>query len=454
MSASIPDRAPTVPLHQNGRNSATASRAGGGPREPVRGRHRRAPEPTRHNGPLLWTGQVINTSGLMMLVPIMPFYVAQLGVSGVAAASTWAGVAIAAPALALTVATPLWGRVGDRIGRKWMVVRALAGLALAMVVMAAAATPLMLVVGRLLQGTLGGVVEAVTAFAGAVGPRGDRGKALGRSFSAMATGSLVGPLIGGVLVTTNALPTFMIGLAGAAAVTAVACALGLREPPEPAQSPGRSDEPAQDLGKPRRAKWTALPAAGALAATATAAYFGIYGLIPVFAARVQKLTPSSAATWVGVLHAAMWGASLLTSTVWGRRNDRAGRPLQTMTIAVAGCAVAIIAQALITDPWWLVLPRLLLGACFAAIAQSLFLHVGNHSDERHRSGMVGTANSFLLAGQSAGPLAAGPLLAAASPATVIIMMAGACAIAALLANQAKGHRQAGMDAAHRIPAYQ
>ena len=119
----------------------------------------------RRNLVLLWAGQFVNTAGLMMLVPIMPFYLEAMGTRGTAETQTWAGAAIAAPAVALTVATPLWGRVGDRVGRKWMVVRALFGLALAMVVMAIAASPLVLIAGRLLQGTLGGVVEAAAAAA-------------------------------------------------------------------------------------------------------------------------------------------------------------------------------------------------------------------------------------------------------------------------------------------------
>ncbi|MGW3473479.1 hypothetical protein ACWDKQ_34640 [Saccharopolyspora sp. NPDC000995] len=75
------------------------------------------------NRALLWAGQFVNTTGLMMLVPIMPFYLEAMGTSGMAETQTWAGMAIAAPALALTFTTPRWGRLGDRISRKWMVVR-------------------------------------------------------------------------------------------------------------------------------------------------------------------------------------------------------------------------------------------------------------------------------------------------------------------------------------------
>lgn len=150
------------------------------------------------NRALLWAGQFVNTTGLMMLVPIMPFYLEAMGTSGMAETQTWAGMAIAAPALALTFTTPRWGRLGDRIGRKWMVVRALLGLAGAMVVMAAAATPLMLVAGRLLQGTFGGVVEASAAFAGSTGSAAKRGSALNKSFSPPRPAHGPGPSPAGV----------------------------------------------------------------------------------------------------------------------------------------------------------------------------------------------------------------------------------------------------------------
>lgn len=421
------DRGPT-PVHPP---DATASG----------GRHRRAPEPTRHNGPLLWVGQVVNTTGLMMLVPVMPFYVEQLGVQGTAAASTWAGVAIAAPALALTVLTPIWGKVGDRIGRKWMVVRALLGLALAMVVMASAASPVLLVVGRLLQGTLGGVVEAAAAFVGAVGPRKGRGKALGKSFSATATGSLLGPLVGGALVGSSALPQFMLVVAGCAAVAAVACCLWLREP----EAEGPTELPETRSGSPattRTGRWRSVPSSAAVATAAAGVYFAIYGLIPVFAARVQELEPTRAGEWVGALHATMWGASLAASTWWGRRNDRLDRPMTTFGWAAAGCGLAIVAQGLVTEPALLIGPRLLLGVCFAALAQSLFLHVGRYAGGQDRSAVVGRANSFLLLGQSAGPLLAGPLLVAVPTSAACIALGVVGIVSACLA----GHVVRGTEA--------
>ena len=381
---------------------------------------------------LLWAGQFVNTAGLMMLVPIMPFYLRQIGTSGLAETQTWAGVAIAAPALALTVATPLWGRLGDRIGRKWMVVRALLGLAVAMVVMATAGTPLLLVAGRLLQGTLGGVVEAAAAFAGSTGSDEKRGSSLGKSFSATAAGALAGPIAGGLFVSSGGLPQLMLVIAGAATALAAISAVGLREPARAAATTGGG----QTAARPRRRPSVReVPGAAALALAAIAAYFGVYGLIPVYAEHVEGIVPEpgSASLWVGVLHSVMWGATLLGSFWWGKRNDLTGRPLRTFALSAGGCAASIAVVALPLDPYAMIPLRLVQGFCFAALAQSLFLHFSRHAPADHKSAFVSTANSYLLIGQSAGPLLAGPLVGLMPVPGAVLIMAGACALGCLLA---------------------
>nr|WP_278250807.1 MULTISPECIES: MFS transporter [unclassified Actinopolyspora] len=393
----------------------------------------------------MWAGQFTNTAGLMMLVPIMPFYVRDMGVRGTAEIQAWAGVAIAAPALVLTVATPLWGRLGDRVGRHWMVVRALAGLAASMLVMAVATNPLTLVAGRLLQGGLGGVVEAAQAFAGAAAPGGRRGSALGKSFSATAAGSLAGPVLGGALVGAGQLAVLMVVIAVVAALLAGACALGLRDPrtapPEPTARPG----PAARQDRSRRAGFWRVPGALPLAAAAVAAYLGVYGLIPVFAEHVQQGFPSGrAGLWVGIFQSLTWGATLVASFWWGRHNDRAQRPVRTLAVATTVCAASITAQALPLGVAGLVVLRAAQGIGFAALAQSLFFHFGGHALEEQRSGYVGTANSFLLVGQSAGPLLAGPLaLVLPTPASIVLLgaacgVAGACCACAARSERARG----------------
>jgi MFS transporter, DHA1 family, staphyloferrin B biosynthesis exporter len=380
--------------------------------------------------------QFINTTGLMMLVPIMPFYVEQLGVHGTAQTQTWAGAAIAAPAVTLTVATPLWGRLGDRIGRKWMVVRALIGLGAAMLVMAAATGPVLLLVGRLLQGALGGVVEAAAGFVGATADE-ERGTSLGKSFSATAAGALTGPLIGGTLLGANGLPTFMVTVAVAAFLLALLCAWGLREAPRP------HTETRDQAQHPSARSRLRLPGLAPLAAAAVLVYLGVYGLIPVFAAHVANTVaqPGTAGIWVGALHSIMWAATLLGSFWWGRHNDRTGRPLSSFVTAAWLCAVSIAAVALPIGLLALIPLRIVQGFAFAALAQSLFLHFSRTVPGAGESGRVGMINGYLLLGQGAGPLLAGPLTGTLSVPSTILLLGGSCAGAAILTTRARHAEQ-------------
>lgn len=390
----------------------------------------------------LWGAQFINTAGLMMLVPIMPLYMERLGAQP-HLVGLWAGAAVAAPALPLALSTPLWGRLGDRIGRKWMVVRALVGLAAAMAVMAVASTPEVFVLARLLQGALGGVVEAAAAFIGADGDDEGRGSALGRSYSATAAGALIGPVAGGLLVTGGDLRLLMAVIVVVALVLAVVCAVVLHERRH-ISTPAMQQN---DRKSPKTKGWlrAALSSIGIpVLAVAFLTYFGVYGLIPVYAQYVEALIdePQAAGPWIGGLHAIMWTGTFVGSFWWGRHNDRNGSPQRTLLVAAAATSIAIVLQALIPWPLLLAPLRFIQGFYFAALAQSVFLYASGRAPSHQRAGYVGAANSFLLAGQFVGPLMAGAILAFIAPGSAVIATGAVVGAAVLIGGIAVRRHQA------------
>jgi MFS family permease len=64
---------------------------------------------------------------MTLLLPFLPLYVEHLGVSEPAAIVQWSGVAFGATFLSAAITAPLWGRLGDRYGRKLMLIRASLG---------------------------------------------------------------------------------------------------------------------------------------------------------------------------------------------------------------------------------------------------------------------------------------------------------------------------------------
>lgn len=77
-------------------------------------------------------GSFTTLMSLSMLLPFLPLYVQQLGVTTSAAIIRWSGVAFSATFLGTAVTAPIWGNLADRLGRKPMLIRAAIGMAVVM----------------------------------------------------------------------------------------------------------------------------------------------------------------------------------------------------------------------------------------------------------------------------------------------------------------------------------
>ncbi|WP_297831369.1 MFS transporter, partial [Pseudomonas sp.] len=144
-------------------------------------------------------GSFTTIIAMTLLLPFLPLYVEHLGVSDPAAVVQWSGVAFGATFLSAAFTAPLWGRLGDRYGRKLMLIRASLGMAIAMSLIGLAENVWQLVLLRLLAGLLGGYASGATILVATQTPKARSGWALGMLSSGIMAGSLVGPLIGGLL---------------------------------------------------------------------------------------------------------------------------------------------------------------------------------------------------------------------------------------------------------------
>ena len=120
-----------------------------------------------------------------------------LGVAAGHDLDLWTAASASASGLAMALASPVWGVLGDRFGRKPMLLRSMIGGAITVGLIFFAQNPFQLVVLRLLQGATSGTVAAATALVAAETPRSRVGWALGVVTSAVALGGAIGPVVGG-----------------------------------------------------------------------------------------------------------------------------------------------------------------------------------------------------------------------------------------------------------------
>jgi multidrug resistance protein len=129
--------------------------------------------------------------GYAMVFPLLPIYAVRLEANAAVI-----GMMVASFSVAQVAASPIWGRVSDRWGRRPVLLVSLFGSALAFVIFAFADSIGMLFLCRIVQGASGGTTGVMQAYVGdSVEPR-ERAKALGWLSAATNTGVMIGPTVG------------------------------------------------------------------------------------------------------------------------------------------------------------------------------------------------------------------------------------------------------------------
>src|SRR5438094_4615676 len=144
----------------------------------------------------------IDMVGLLMIIPLLPFYVKTLGGSGVNVLGLHLGIGvitgfiIAAFTVAQLLSAPMWGRFSDRVGRRPTLLIALGASAIAYLIFGFAHSLLLLFISRIVQGAGGGTVGVIQAYvADSTDPK-DRARALGWLSATTNLGVALGPVLG------------------------------------------------------------------------------------------------------------------------------------------------------------------------------------------------------------------------------------------------------------------
>lgn len=190
---------------------------------PIESRH------WRRNLAVCLVGSFTTIVGMTMLLPYLPLYVERLGVQGEASIVRWSGIAYAATFFAAALTAPLWGRLGDRFGRKSMLVRASLGMAIAIALTGLAQDVEQLVLLRLLTGVLGGYASGSVILVAAQTPKAHSAAALGVLSIGVMSGTVVGPLVGGVTPGAIGVRTSFLVVGGVIFLAFLVTTFGLRE---------------------------------------------------------------------------------------------------------------------------------------------------------------------------------------------------------------------------------
>jgi MFS transporter, DHA1 family, multidrug resistance protein len=358
--------------------------------------------------------QVISELAFSFVTPFTPLYVQELGVADPTEAGVWAGAISGISAVLGACVAPLWGMVADRFGHRLMIQRALLGSGVVILATAFAQSPEQLLVLRIAQGMLSGVVAAIATVASLTTPARYLATVLGMLQAAMFLGQSLGPLVGGVFAD---LLGFRLGFIVAGSIMVVLTILVTTMVPDPRKharaagaGTGSTRGPGAAEQGTRRLVTRELVAVVSLMGVVRFVNLAPQPVLPLY---VQQLLGETdrLGTIVGVILAATGVAASMSALLLGRVTDRYGwRP--TLLSCLACTILLSPLHLLIGSVWHLLVLRtamgFALGGMFPAI-QALMILVTPPGRRGAAFGLLATANAF---GNGVGPVV-GSLLAAA-----------------------------------------
>jgi MFS transporter, DHA1 family, multidrug resistance protein len=155
----------------------------------------------------------IGFTGFTLVMPFLPLYFQQLGVTDVGDIALWSGLSLGVTPAITALMAPLWGRLADRVGRKIMIERSLVSFVIVMTAMAFVTKAWHIFALRAIQGLFAGYGALALTMAADIAPRDRMAFAIGTVQTAQRIGPAVGPVIGGTVAQ-------LVGLRQAFLVTA------------------------------------------------------------------------------------------------------------------------------------------------------------------------------------------------------------------------------------------
>lgn len=357
---------------------------------------------------VLWVALFFAAAGLSAVIPFLPLFIRELGVTSLAETSKWSGYNFSAPFLVSFFVIPIWGALGDKYGQKLMTLRAIFGLAVAMILMAYSQNVVQLFIFRVLQGALSGFYPAALALAVYTAPKDRTGYALGIIQSASTSGTVIGPLLGGFFSQLFGFRSVFLIVGAIILVCAFLVLIFLKEE----KSQTTDSEPTFTVME----NWKLVISTKELLIAGFLIFMSSLAvalLAPIFVLYVETFNVSVNALplTTGVLYSILGLFATVSSVFLGKQIDVKGvkKNLLISSIIIGGMYFLhyFVYQVAVLIPI-----RIVLGLGIGILIPVLFTALSKSVPLNRKAGIMGIGSSFQILGNMIGPVCSGFLGAA------------------------------------------
>lgn len=338
-----------------------------------------------------------------MIMPFLSLYIESLGDFSAEYVQRWAGLVFGVTFVAALFMSPIWGRIADRYGYKPILIINGFGIAISIYLMGAADSVHELFMIRLFMGVVTGFIPTSLAFVSTQTPKEIAGKTLGTLQMGSVSGTLFGPVIGGLMADSFGFDYTFIITAVVIGIAASLVALGIKETKKIVNKDAHV-----------YARKTIIQ--GILhhrllinvMIITSLIQIGNFSIQPLLSLYVAELTVDSSqvAFLAGVTFSAAGVGNLLFARRWGRLGDSIGYEKVLGFLLLLSFAF-IVPQAFVTDLWQLMVLRLLFGVAVGGMIPTTTALMRREAPIEIQGEIMGYNTSFRFLGNIIGPVFGG-----------------------------------------------
>lgn len=360
----------------------------------------------KRNVVIMWVANFFIAGSMTMVLPFISLYIETLGNFSASYVKQWSGWIFGITFVTAFIFSPIWGRIGDKYGRKIILILSATGIACSVFLMGFATSVWQLFLLRLFMGMFTGFIPMSQALISTQTPKKIAGKILGTLQTGSVTGMLVGPLLGGALADVIGYGATFQFVSITIFLSALIVAIGLKEV---RLQDSESEKRREYRSKEILAYIIYNPVLFVVMLMSTLVQIAHFSIQPILSLYVAEINgPTNIAFFSGLAFSVAGLGNLFMARQWGTLGDRIGY-IKIIIVLLFVAGLAYFPAAFVTNIWQLIVLRFILGTAIGGIIPLRIAYIRQVAPINMQGEVLGYNTSLRFLGNIIGPALGGML---------------------------------------------
>ena len=356
----------------------------------------------KRNFIIIWFANFLVAGTMTMIMPFLSLYIETFGDHSDAYVQKWAGLIFGATFITALIMSPIWGRVADKYGFKPILLINGFGIATSVFLMGFVDSVETFFLLRLFNGVVTGFIPTSLAFVSSQTAREEAGKKLGTLQMGSVTGTLFGPVLGGLMADAFGFQYTFVITSISVVIAALIVLFGIKE-----QKKVKSEKAVQYSRRTILSGLLHHRLMLNIMIVTTLIQIGNFSIQPLLSLYVAELTDAKDVAFLaGITFSAAGVGNLLFARKWGKMGDDIGYE-KVLGALLLLSFLFIVPQAFVSSIWQLMIWRLLFGIAIGGMIPITTALVRREAPLDIQGEVMGYNTSFRFLGNIIGPMFGG-----------------------------------------------